>query len=70
MKAFYLWRHRPHQSNGKEPKKWTKVQQEAKTLLPTTYLSTKDVNQTFHDTVLSKMKKRHFQNCQERPADC
>ena len=56
--ASELWRHRqncPHRSQ-ETPPKWSRVQQDAKFLLPTTVLSTKDVKKSFHDTVLSSMK--------------
>ena len=64
FKREELWRHRqtcPHRPN-EDKKKWTKVQQEAATLLPTSFLSTKGVNKTFHDTVLSCMKNDDISN--------
>ena len=56
--ASELWRHRQncrHRSQEATPK-WPRVQQEAKLLLPTTVLSTKDVKKSLHDNVLSSMK--------------
>ena len=53
-----LWRHRqncPHRSQEATPK-WSRVQQEAKLLLPTTVLSTKEVKKSLYDNVLSSMK--------------
>ena len=56
--ASELWRRRqncPHRSQ-ETPPKWSRVQLEAKLLLPTTVLSTKDVKKSLHDNVLSSMK--------------
>ena len=56
--ASELWRYRqncPHRSQ-ETPPKWSRVQQEAKLLLPTTVLSTKNVKKYFHDNVPSSMK--------------
>ena len=60
--ASELWRHRqncPHRSQ-ETPPKWSRVLQEAKLLLPTTILSTKDVKKSFHDNVLSSMKNNEI----------
>ena len=60
--ASELWRRRqncPHRSQ-ETPPKWSRVQQEAKLLLPTTVLSTKDVKKSLHDNVLSSMKNNEI----------
>ena len=55
--ASELWRHLqncPHWSRA--PPKRSRLQQEAKLLLPTTVLSTKCVKKSFHDNVLLTMR--------------